>query len=205
MGRTVCSLLNWAASLDRVGMAITRAALVIVLVWIGGLKAFRYEAEGIVPFVANSPLMSWAYSAPAGEYRQHMNKEGELSPANREWHERNGTYRFAYLLGAAIIAFGLLISLHPWLPSLAALGSALVFGMSLTTLSFLVTTPEAWVPFLGSTEHGPPLLSGAGRLVVKDVIMMGAAILTMSDSARARLRHRAQAGRNAAPGAEWAT
>jgi len=44
--------------------------------------------------------------------------------------------------------------------------------MSLVTLSFLVTTPECWVPALGSSEHGFPLLSGAGRLVIKDAIMM---------------------------------
>jgi uncharacterized membrane protein YkgB len=50
------------------------------------------------------------------------------------------------------------------------------------------TTPEAWVPALGSTEHGFPLVSGAGRLVVKDIIMAGAALVTMADSAKAYLR-----------------
>jgi uncharacterized membrane protein YkgB len=62
--------------------------------------------------------------------------------------------------------------------------------MSLTTLSFLVTTPEAWVPPLGGTAHGFPFLSGAGRLVVKDFIMMGAALVTMADSAKAYLAKR---------------
>jgi reactive chlorine resistance protein C len=65
--------------------------------------------------------------------------------------------------------------------------------MSLTTLSFLVTTPECWVPSLGGPEHGVPLLSGAGRLVVKDAIMLGAAMVTMADSAKAALR---KAGRS---------
>jgi hypothetical protein len=64
-----------------------------------------------------------------------------------------------------------------------AVGSFLVFVMSFVTLSFLITTPECWVPALGSSEHGFPLLSGAGRLVVKDAIMMGAALVTMADSA----------------------
>jgi reactive chlorine resistance protein C len=65
--------------------------------------------------------------------------------------------------------------------------------MSLTTPSFLVTTPECWVPSLGGPEHGFPLLSGAGRLVVKDAIMLGAAMVTMADSAKAALR---KAGRS---------
>ncbi len=183
-------LVESASRLDRAAVVVTRIGLVVVLVWIGGLKVFHYEDEGIVPFVANSPLMDFVYRQPAGEYKQHMNREGELKPANREWHERNGTYRFAYALGSVIVAFGVMIALHPWLPRLSAVGSFLVVGMSLTTLSFLITTPECWVPSLGSPEHGFPLLSGAGRLVIKDAIMMGAALVTMADSAKAYLRKR---------------
>ena len=181
-------LFELAARLDRVGVAVSRVGLVVVLVWIGGLKAFRYEDEGIVPFVANSPFMSFFYRAPAGEYRQHMNREGELVPANREWHERNGTYVFGHGLGSVIVAFGVMIALHPWLPQVSGVGSFLVFGMSFVTLSFLVTTPECWVPTIGSSEHGFPLLSGPGRLVVKDAIMIGASWMTMADSAKTYLR-----------------
>jgi uncharacterized membrane protein YkgB len=187
---TINKLFELAAGLDRVGVTVTRIGLVVVLVWIGGLKAFRYEDEGIVPFVANSPFMSFFYKAPAGEYHQHMNREGELVPANRAWHEQNGTYPFAWGLGSVIVLYGVLIALHPWLPRVAAVGSFLVFVMAFVTLSFLVTTPEAWVQPLGSPEHGFPLLSGAGRLVVKDAIMMGAALVTMADSAKAYLRKR---------------
>lgn len=179
-----------AAQLDGIGKTVTRMGLVVVLVWIGGLKIYQYEDEGIVPFVANSPLMSFFYRRPAGEYRQHMNREGQLVPANREWHQLNGTYTFAYGLGSIIVAYGVMISLHPWLPRVAAVGSFLVFLMSFVTLSFLITTPECWVPALGSSEHGFPLLSGAGRLVLKDAIMMGAALVTMADSAQAYLRKR---------------
>jgi reactive chlorine resistance protein C len=184
---TVIKLFETAARADRVGITVTRIGLVVVLAWIGGLKAFHYEDEGIVPFVANSPLMSFFYRQPAGEYRQHMNREGELVPANREWHQRNGTYLFAYGLGAVIVAYAVMIGLHPFLPQVAAVGSFLVFVMSFVTLSFLITTPECWVPALGSSEHGFPLLAGAGRLVIKDAIMMGAALVTMADSAKAYL------------------
>jgi reactive chlorine resistance protein C len=69
--------------------------------------------------------------------------------------------------------------------------------MSFVTLSFLVTMPECWVPPLGDREHGFPYLSGAGRLVIKDAIMMGAALVTMADSAKAWLRKRAAPPSNA--------
>ena len=179
----VHDLYHWAARLDRVAITVTRIGLVVVLVWIGGLKVARYEADGIVPFVANSPFMSFFYNDPT-HYAEHKNPEGKLVPENRQWHEANGTYPFALGLGTVIVVYGLMISLHPWLPQVAALGSFLVFVMSFVTLSFLVTTPECWVPALGDTTHGFPYLSGAGRLVIKDAIMMGAALVTMADSAK---------------------
>jgi uncharacterized membrane protein YkgB len=181
------ALLQLAARADRLGFTLLRAGLITVLVWIGALKAAPYEADGIVPFVANSPVMSFFYEYEAPEYRQHMNKEGELISANRAWHEANGTYAFSYLLGSVIVLLGLLIAAHWWKPAVGAVGSFLVVGMSFVTLSFLVTTPESWVPSLGDVHHGFPYLSGRGRLVVKDAIMLGAAVLTMADSARLAL------------------
>ena len=50
-----------AKRLKTIGIHITRYGLVIVLIWIGGMKFTAYQAEGIRPFVANSPLMSWVY------------------------------------------------------------------------------------------------------------------------------------------------
>jgi uncharacterized membrane protein YkgB len=62
--------------------------------------------------------------------------------------------------------------------------------MSLVTLSFLLTSPESWVSSLGDVHHGFPYLSGRGRLVVKDAIMLGAALVTMADSARLAVSRR---------------
>ena len=182
-------LFEIASRMDKLGVTVTRIGLVIVVLWIGGLKAFRYEADGIVPFVANSPLMGFLYADPEN-YKPHMNPEGVLNSENRAWHEANGTYEFSYGLGAVIVSYGLLLCLHPWLPQAAALGSFLVVVMSFVTLSFLVTTPECWVPALGDAQHGFPYLSGRGRLVIKDAIMLGAALVTMADSAKAYLRKR---------------
>jgi uncharacterized membrane protein YkgB len=186
-GNLLTRIFKIASRADKLGIVLTRIGLIVVLLWIGGLKAFHYEAQGIVPFVANSPLMSFFYADP-GHYKAHMNPEGALVPANREWHESNHNYAFAYGLGTVIILYGLMLCLHPWLPQIAALGGFLVFTMSFVTLSFLITTPECWVPALGDVNHGFPFLSGAGRLVIKDAIMMGAALVVMADSAKSYLR-----------------
>ncbi len=178
----------YAASLKNTGIHLCRLGLVIVLLWIGGLKAFRYEANGIVPFVVNSPVMNFFYTYDAPEYKKHMNKEGEYKPENIVWHQENNTYLFSYGLGALIVLIGILIALYPFAPGLSAVGSFLAFIMSLVTLSFLITTPETWVPNLGDTEYGFPYLSAAGRLVVKDVIMLGASVTTMAQAAEKYLR-----------------
>ncbi|MDQ2832783.1 MAG: YkgB family protein [Acidobacteriota bacterium] len=171
-------------------MGLLRLGLVIVLLWIGGLKFASYEADSIVPLVANSPFASFMYHHPAPEYRPHMNKEGEVKPANQEWQKSNNTYLVSNGLGIIIVTLALLIALYPVLPQASAIGSGLLVLMSLTTLSFLVTTPEAWVPALGDAHHGFPYLSGVGRLIVKDSIMLGAAVLTMADSAKSYLNRR---------------
>jgi uncharacterized membrane protein YkgB len=97
-------------------MGMLRLGLFIVLVWIGGLKFASYEADGIVPLVANSPIMSFLYHHPAPEYRQHMNKEGQVVPANQQWNESNGTYPVSYALGIIIVSLGIMIALYPICP-----------------------------------------------------------------------------------------
>jgi reactive chlorine resistance protein C len=186
-------------------MAMLRIGLIVVLAWIGGLKFADYEADSIVPPVANSPLMSFYYAHPAPEYRAFMNKEGENIPAHHAWQLSNRTYKVSHALGCVIVLIGLLIALHRPFPQVASIGSALLVLMACTTLSFIITTPEAWVPALGSTAHAFPYLSGVGRLIIKDAIMLGAAVVTMADSARSYLRRRparpvlAEGDRNEAP------
>src|SRR5690606_9218289 len=72
-------------------------AIFIVMAWTGGLKAFQYEADGIVPFVINSPFMTFLYkhtgemamndpqvAVPA--YQLHKNAEGKTGDKAIEWH-----------------------------------------------------------------------------------------------------------------------
>ncbi len=183
------SIATYLASLDQLGKKAIRFAIVIVFIWIGGLKFFAYEADGIVPFVANSPFMSFFYQHPEN-YKSHQGKEGELIAANRQWNTENNTYGFSYGLGIFLIGLGVLLALYQVVPFTSMLASILVAIMSLGTLSFLVTTPESWVPHLSDAQWGFPYLSGRGRLVVKDLVILGGAIITMSESARIYLNRK---------------
>lgn len=172
------------------------------MAWIGGLKAFQYEADGIVPFVSNSPFMSFFYNKSdskvsneegkiVAEYTLYKNPEGKVVEKNITWHESNGTYLFSYALGTVIVVLGLLVLLGIWFPKIGVISGLLTFGMSIVTLSFLITTPEVYVPNLDgdfpTPEFGFPYLSGAGRLVLKDIIMMAGGLLIASNSAKTLL------------------
>lgn len=175
-----------------------RIAIFIVMAWIGGLKVVQYEADGIAHFVSNSPFMSFLYTKSDSyvpnakgemvkEYVLHKNPEGAMVQKNIDWHKENGTYTASYIIGAMIVTIGTLVLLGIWFPTLGMIGGLLTFGMSIVTLSFLITTPETWVPNLGgdlpSPNYGFPYLSGAGRLIIKDIIMMAGGLIAASECA----------------------
>ena len=182
--------LKIAAGSQRLGLGMIRVSILVIFVWIGGLKFWNYEAEGIVPFVANSPFMSFFYNSKAPEYKQYKLPEGSFDPAKHEWHERNNTYGFSHGLGILIMSIGILTFWGFFSARVGLVGELLAVVMPLGTLSFLVTTPEVWVPDLGSGEFGFPLLSGAGRLVIKDTAILAGAVVLLSDTARRLLERR---------------
>ncbi len=187
--RQADSILVWLGNADRVGFAMMRIAVAIVFLWIGFLKFFPYEADSITPYVANNPVLSLFYKHP-DQYRSHLTREGELVPAQRRWQRENNTYRFSNGLGAVEMVIAVLVLAGLVSVRLGAVGALLAFLTSFVTLSFLVTTPEAWVPDLGDAEHGFPYLSGGGRLVLKDAMLLAGSFLLLVDSARnLRLRY----------------
>jgi reactive chlorine resistance protein C len=146
-----------SSQVEAVGSGLARYGLAIVVAWIGLMKFTAYEAEGISPFVAHSPLMSWVYG--------FMSVRG-----------------FSALLGVVEVAVALLIAARPYSPRASALGSALAVGMFLTTLSFLVTTPGVWA----SSAGGFPALSALpGQFLIKDLALLGISVWTLGEAWKA--------------------
>src|SRR5262249_7866008 len=80
---------------EAAGRELARYGLVVVVGWIGLMKFTAYEAEGIRPFVANSPLLSWVYGL--------MSVRG-----------------FSAVLGVAEVAIAVLIAARPFSPRASA-------------------------------------------------------------------------------------
>lgn len=94
-----------------------------------------------------------------------------------------------------IVSIGILTLMGIWNANLGLIGGLLTFGMSIVTLSFLITTPETWVPNLGgdlpTPNYGFPYLSAAGRLILKDIIMMAGGLTVAAECANRILRKKA--------------
>jgi uncharacterized membrane protein YkgB len=140
------------------GHRVLRYGLALVIGWIGLMKFTGYEAQGIEPLVAHSPLMSWMY---------HI------------WTVR----QFSHGLGVVEVAIAMLIALRPWSPKACAIGSAAAMLMCLTTLSFLFSTP-GWEQSLGGF---PALSAMPGQFLLKDVVLLGAAIWSLGEALTERL------------------
>lgn len=135
------------------GEILIQYGLVLVLGWIGAMKFTAYEAAGIQPLVANSPLLSWAYQVLSVQ-------------------------AFSNVLGVTEIAVAIMIALRPLSARVAALGSGIAVMMFLTTLSFLLSTP-GWEPSLG----GFPALSVVpGQFVLKDAVLLGVAVWLLGET-----------------------
>jgi len=134
------------------GRLLVRYGLVVVIAWIGALKYTTYEATAIQPLIAHSPLFSWIY--------------GVVS-----------VRAFAAALGTAEIIAALLIAIRPLSPRISVIGSAMGVLLFLSTLSFLFTTPGA------TAAGGFPVLSVLpGQFLLKDLVLVGAALWTLGDS-----------------------
>lgn len=140
----------------RIAGFLLRYGLVLLILWIGVFKFTPTEAKAIEPLLANSPLLSWL-----------------LATAGVEGASK--------VIGAAEIVTALLLALGPAAPRISLVGSVAAIGMFLTTLSFLVTTPNSW-----AVVDGLLVPAGGGFFILKDVVFLGAALWTAADAIAVR-------------------
>jgi uncharacterized membrane protein YkgB len=133
-----------------------RAAMVIIFLFFGYQKWFEYEAQVLIPYISNGPLIWWMY--PVFGIR--------------------GT---SWFLGIAEWTFGALLFAGFWdkrLGILGAAGSVVTFIMTVTIIPFM---PDGWAASAG----GFPAMTGNIPFLMKDVVLLAASIyLLKQDVAR---------------------
>ena len=128
-----------------------------VIAVIASEKFTGFEVNNIKPLLENSPLFSWL-------------------------GRRIGWRAMTRIVGTSELAIASLLALPPRRSRLSVLGSVLALGMFGTTLSFLFSTPAART----RSTKGLPILSDVGQFLIKDVVFVGASLLSLGQSLHQR-------------------
>ena len=124
---------------------ITSIGMIVMLLWAGSYKMTAPGAEGIVPLVSNSPLISWQFKI-------------------------FGTYIGSDIIGLTEWTSAILMIAGFFKPKAGILGGMVAALMFSITSTMLFTTPDATV-----LVKGMRYMSFLGLFLYKDVISLGVA------------------------------
>ena len=126
---------------------LIRTSMVIIFLFFGYQKWFAYEAQVLIPYISNGPLIFWMYPV-------------------------FGIRGASWFLGCSEWLFGTLLFLGFWnkrLGILGALGSTVTFIMTVTIIPFM---PNGWAASAG----GFPAMTGNVPFLMKDVVLFAASV-----------------------------
>src|SRR5712692_967261 len=124
---------------------VLRASMVLIFLFFGYQKWFEYEAQALIPYISNGPLISWMYPV-------------------------FGVRGATWFLGVAEWGFGALLFAGFWnkkLGILGALGSCFSFIATTTIIPFI---PNGWAPAAG----GFPAMTETVAFLLKDLVLLAA-------------------------------
>jgi uncharacterized membrane protein YkgB len=125
---------------------VIRASMVIMYFFFGYQKWWPYEAERLVPFISNSPLIYWPYLV--------------FSHQGASW-----------LLGVSEWTFGALLLAGFWDKRLGILGAAGSTVTFIVTVSIIPFMPDGWDPAAGF-----PAMTGNVPFLMKDVVLLAVSL-----------------------------
>ena len=139
-----------------------RASMVIIFLFFGYQKWFDYEAQALIPYISNGPLISWLYPVL-------------------------GIRGACWFLGVAEWFFGALLFAGFWnkkLGILGALGGIFSFISTITIIPFI---PNGWAESAG----GFPAMTETVAFLMKDLVLLAVSfyllrqdVLRVSQSAK---------------------
>ena len=129
---------------------VTSIGMIIMLLWAGSYKMTAPGAEGIIPLVSNSPLISWHFKL-------------------------FGPYIGSDIIGTTEMIAAILIITGYFKPKAGIVGGFIATMMFFTTSTMIITTPGSTI-----SVHGIRYMSFLGLFLFKDVISFGVALYLVS-------------------------
>src|ERR1700748_3232894 len=154
-------LASWVCSRN-IPFLVTSIGLVVMLLWAGSYKMTAPGAEGIIPLVSNSFLISWHFKL-------------------------FGPYIGSDLIGLTEwLSAGLMIAGY-FRPKAGILGGLVGIVIFFTTSTMIMTTPGAIISVPGI--HGMRYMSFLGLFLFKDVISLGVSFYLISYFGKKAILH----------------
>src|SRR5215468_11745674 len=152
-GSNLTKLAAWISDRN-IPFLVCSAGMIVMLLWAGSYKMTAPGAEGIVPLVSNSPLLSWHFKL-------------------------FGPYIGSDLIGLTEITAAILIIIGYFKPKAGVIGGLIATVMFFTTSSMIITTPGAIIAVPGISYMR--YMSFLGLFLFKDVISLGVSFYLISD------------------------
>src|SRR6201998_3275269 len=150
--RSLTGLAAWIND-HNVPFLVTSIGMIVMLLWAGSYKMTAPGAEGIVPLVSNSPLISWQFKL-------------------------FGPYIGADIIGLTEWAAAILIIAGYMRPKAGIIGGFIATLMFFTTSSMLITTPGTIISV--PAIHHMRFMSDLGLFLFKDVLSLGVSFYLIS-------------------------
>ena len=134
----------------KIPFMVTSIGMIVMLLWAGSYKMTAPGAEGIIPLVSNSPLISWHFKL-------------------------FGPYIGSDMIGLTEIIAATLIIVGYFKPKAGIIGGFIASLMFFITSTMVITTPGATI-----IVHGMRYMSFTGLFLFKDVISLGVSFYLVS-------------------------
>lgn len=131
---------------------LLRTSMVIIFLFFGYQKWFEYEAQVLIPFISNGPLISWMYPV-------------------------FGIKGASWFLGFSEWLIGVLLFAGYWNKTIGiwgAIGSIVTFVLTVTIIPFM---PNGWAVSAG----GFPAMTGNIPFLMKDVVLLAVSVYLLKE------------------------
>src|SRR5262249_51174487 len=132
---------------------LVRASLIFVFLMFGYQKWFAYEAETLIPFISNGPLISWMYPV--------------LGVRGASW-----------FLGASEWLFAALLFWGFWNKKAGMFGALGCMFAMIGTVTIIPFMPDGW-----DAAAGFPAMKGNVAFLMKDVVLLSVSVYLLKQDA----------------------
>jgi len=151
-GSNLTKLAAWISDRN-IPFLITSIGMIVMLLWAGSYKLTAPGAEGIIPLVSNSPMISWHFKL-------------------------FGPYIGSDLIGLTEITAAILMIAGYLRPTAGIIGGLIACVMFFVTSTMVITTPDAIIAVHGISHMR--YMSFLGLFLFKDVISLGVSFYLIS-------------------------